>query len=208
MTALEPGRKQPRSALRGPSRGRRPRVAMIVAAISATALILMRRPRSRGPSATSPDVAAPATPPANATRSKGTASLKLDSDPLGSLVNLRLLLRARPRFDRKTGDNAGDMTGDCSHSPNPGRAPQGSRCTRFKSPARGGVGSRVFDILVNGVAMRRGFDVFKEARGEARSVTWSAHGLEPDAQGKLNIALTPVRNYACVNAVEVLDESK
>jgi hypothetical protein len=57
------------------------------------------------------------------------------------------------------------------------------------------VGSRVFDILVNGVAMRRGFDVFKEARGEARSVTWSAHGLEPDAQGKLNIALTPVRNY-------------
>jgi hypothetical protein len=39
-------------------------------------------------------------------------------------------------------------------------------------------------------------------------VTWSAHGLEPDAQGKLNIALTPVRNYACVNAVEVLDESK
>jgi Malectin domain len=76
------------------------------------------------------------------------------------------------------------------------------------TPARGGVGSRVFDILVNGVAMRRGFDVFKEARGEARSVTWSAHGLEPDAQGKLNIALTPVRNYACVNAVEVLDESK
>ena len=26
--------------------------------------------------------------------------------------------------------------------------------------------------------------------------------------GQLNIALTPVRNYACVNAVEVLDESK
>ena len=58
------------------------------------------------------------------------------------------------------------------------------------------------------MALRRGFDVFKEAHGEARVVTWSAHGLEPDAQGKLNIALTPVRNYACVNAVEVLDESK
>jgi beta-galactosidase len=76
------------------------------------------------------------------------------------------------------------------------------------TPAGGGVGNRVFDILANGVALRRGFDVFKEARGEGRSVTWSAHGLEPDAQGKLNIALTPVRNYACVNAVEVLDESK
>jgi hypothetical protein len=39
-------------------------------------------------------------------------------------------------------------------------------------------------------------------------VTWSAHGLEPDAQGKLSFALIPVHNYACVNAVEVLDESK
>ena len=76
------------------------------------------------------------------------------------------------------------------------------------TPAGGGVGNRVFDILANGVALRRGFDVFKEAHGEGRSVTWSVHGLEPDAQGKLNIALTPVRNYACVNAVEVLDESK
>jgi hypothetical protein len=76
------------------------------------------------------------------------------------------------------------------------------------TPAGGGVGSRVFDILCNGVALRRGFDIFKEAHGGGRGITWTAHGLEPDAQGKLNIALTPVRNYACVNAVEVLDESK
>jgi hypothetical protein len=72
----------------------------------------------------------------------------------------------------------------------------------------GGAGSRVFDILCNGVALRRGFDVFKEAHGGGRAVTWTAHGLEPDAQGKLNIALAPVRHYACINAVEVLDESK
>jgi Malectin domain len=76
------------------------------------------------------------------------------------------------------------------------------------APGRGGVGSRVFDILCNGKALRLAFDVFKEARGGERGVTWSVHGLEPDAQGKLNIALTPIRNYACVNAVEVLDESK
>ena len=77
-----------------------------------------------------------------------------------------------------------------------------------ETSAGGGVGSRVFDILCNGVALRRGFDVFKEARGGGRAVTWTAHGLEPDAQGKLNIALAPVRHYACINAVEVLDESK
>ncbi len=76
------------------------------------------------------------------------------------------------------------------------------------TPAGGGAGSRLFDILHNGVALRRSFDIFKEARGAGRALTWSAHGLEPDARGKLNIALTPVRNYACVNALEVVDESK
>jgi len=75
-------------------------------------------------------------------------------------------------------------------------------------PPGGGAGSRLFDILGNGVVLRRSYDVFKEAHGGGRAVTWSVHGLEPDAQGKLNIALAPIRNYACVNAVEVLDESK
>ena len=74
--------------------------------------------------------------------------------------------------------------------------------------AGGGACSRVFDILCNGVALRRGFDVFKEAHGGGRAVTGSAHGLGPDAQGKLHIALAPVLYYACVNAIEVLDESK
>lgn len=74
--------------------------------------------------------------------------------------------------------------------------------------AGGGAGSRLFHILCNGLALRYNFDVFKEARGNFRGATFSAHGLEPDAQGKLNISLVPIRNYACVNAIEVLDESK
>ena len=74
------------------------------------------------------------------------------------------------------------------------------------APPGGGAGSRVFDILCNGTVLRHGFDIFKEARGAGRAVTFTAHGLEPDAQGKLNIALVPQRNYACVNAIEVLDE--
>jgi len=76
------------------------------------------------------------------------------------------------------------------------------------TPPGGGAGSRLFDILFNGAVFRRHFDIFKEARGGGRALTLSAHGLEPDAQGKLNIALTPSRNYACINAIEVLDESK
>jgi Malectin domain len=76
------------------------------------------------------------------------------------------------------------------------------------TPAGGGVGSRIFDILCNGVVLRHSFDIFKEARGAGRATTFSVHGLEPDAQGKLNIALTPIRNYASINAIEVVDESK
>jgi Malectin domain len=74
--------------------------------------------------------------------------------------------------------------------------------------AGGGVGSRIFDILCNGVALRRGFDIFREAHGSDRAVVFPIHGLEPDNQGKLSISLVPVRNYASLNALEVVDESK
>ena len=76
------------------------------------------------------------------------------------------------------------------------------------TPAGGGAGSRVFDIFGNGLALRRNFDIFKEAHGANRGMTWTVHGLEPDAQGKIALSLTPIHNYACVNAIEVLDESK
>jgi hypothetical protein len=76
------------------------------------------------------------------------------------------------------------------------------------TPPGGGVGSRLFDIFCNGVLLRRDFDVFKEAHGALHATTFTAHGLEPDSQGKLNIALAPSRNYACVNALEVMDETR
>jgi hypothetical protein len=76
------------------------------------------------------------------------------------------------------------------------------------TPAGGGAGSRVFDVFCNGAALRHNFDVFKEAHGAGRATTFTTHSLEPDSQGKLNIALQPTRNYACTNAIEVWDESK
>ncbi len=74
--------------------------------------------------------------------------------------------------------------------------------------AGGGAGSRVFDILCNGVALRRGFDIFKEAGGSGRALILPIHGLEPNPQGKLSINLSPMRNYASLNAMEVVDESR
>jgi hypothetical protein len=76
------------------------------------------------------------------------------------------------------------------------------------TPAGGGAGSRIFDILCNGVALKRNFDIYKEAKGSGRAFTQTTRGLEPDAQGKLTVSLVPVRNYASLNAIEVIDESK
>ncbi len=74
--------------------------------------------------------------------------------------------------------------------------------------AGGGVGSRTFDVLCNGVAVRRAFDIFKEAHGSEKALAVPIHGLEPDPGGQLVVSLVPVRNYASINAIEVVDESK
>lgn len=73
--------------------------------------------------------------------------------------------------------------------------------------AGGGEGSRIFDILCNGVALRRNFDIFKDSGGPNRAMKLTFHGLTPNAQRKLAISLVPVRNYACLNAIEVVEES-
>ncbi|MGD0010888.1 MAG: malectin domain-containing carbohydrate-binding protein [Terriglobia bacterium] len=71
----------------------------------------------------------------------------------------------------------------------------------------GGGGSRVFDVYCNGIALLRNFDIFKEAGGALVARDKTFHNLEPDAQGKLNLSFVPVRDYACVNAIEVEDDS-
>jgi hypothetical protein len=74
------------------------------------------------------------------------------------------------------------------------------------NPGKGGAGSRLFDILCNGVALKRNFDIYEEAGGSNRAVTWTGRGLEPNHQGKLAISLVPAENYACINALEVIEE--
>lgn len=76
------------------------------------------------------------------------------------------------------------------------------------NPGGGGVGSRVFDVYCNGVALLRNFDVFKEAGGENRALERTFHGLQPNAMGKIMLSFVPVTNYASVKAIEVVDESK
>jgi hypothetical protein len=71
----------------------------------------------------------------------------------------------------------------------------------------GGVGSRVFDILCNGIAIRRDFDILKTAGGTDRAVSVEIPAVVPNHQGKIVIELLPSENYASINAIEVVDES-
>lgn len=72
----------------------------------------------------------------------------------------------------------------------------------------GGPGSRVFDVYSNGVALLRNFDIFKQAGGEGRPVERTFSGIRPTAQGKIVLTFVPVVGMACVNGIEVVEDSK
>jgi hypothetical protein len=72
----------------------------------------------------------------------------------------------------------------------------------------GGVGSRVFDVYCNGVALLRNFDIFKQAGGEGKALDKTFSGIQPNAQGKIVLTFVPVNGMACVNGIEVVDDSK
>lgn len=74
-------------------------------------------------------------------------------------------------------------------------------------PGGGGVGSRTFNVYCNGIALLRNFDIFRAAGGTLRAIEKTFHGITPNAQGKIVLSFVPLVNYACVNAIEVVDES-
>jgi hypothetical protein len=71
----------------------------------------------------------------------------------------------------------------------------------------GGEGSRVFQVYVNHQALLANFDLFKAAGAARRALVKTFHGVRPSPQGKLVMEFSPIRNYACVNAIEIEDES-
>jgi hypothetical protein len=74
-------------------------------------------------------------------------------------------------------------------------------------PAGRGAGERLFDISFNGRILLGNFDVFKEA-GSLRALDKTFKGLEPGMQGKLIFSFIPRRQYAMVDAIEVVDEGR
>jgi hypothetical protein len=77
-----------------------------------------------------------------------------------------------------------------------------------KNVGNGGLGSRIFDVYCNGVALLRNFDIFKEAGGEGRPIDRAFPGVRPNAQGKVLLTFVPVTGMACVNGIEVAEDSR
>jgi len=78
----------------------------------------------------------------------------------------------------------------------------------YRGSPEGGAGSRMFDVYGNGRVLLKDFDIFKEAGGPGRAVVRTFHNLEPDGEGKLVFRFVPTRDYACLNAIEIADESR
>ena len=70
----------------------------------------------------------------------------------------------------------------------------------------GALQSRLFDVLINEVAVLKNLDILKESGGAYRALAKTIHGLKPNAQGKIVLSFLSVRDYACVHAIEVAPE--
>jgi hypothetical protein len=69
----------------------------------------------------------------------------------------------------------------------------------------GGVGSRIFDVSCNGSMLLKNFDIL--ADGGYDPATKVFKGIEPTAQGKIELNFTPVVNYPLINAIEITPEA-
>ncbi len=70
-----------------------------------------------------------------------------------------------------------------------------------------GAGTRVFSVYCNGTTLLDNFDIFKEV-GSLHALTKTFYHLRPTREGKLDLTFEPIKNYATISAIEVIDESE
>lgn len=78
--------------------------------------------------------------------------------------------------------------------------------TWFGGAGAGGAGSRTFDVYCNGARLLPHFDPYDEIGGPFLAARRTFPGLRPTPNGKLLFQFVPSRNYAMINALEILDE--
>jgi len=71
----------------------------------------------------------------------------------------------------------------------------------------GGAGSRRFHVYCNGVTLLHDFDIFEQAGGEGRPLELRFSGIRPNPQGKILLSFVPVEGMACLNGIEVGEET-
>jgi hypothetical protein len=65
-------------------------------------------------------------------------------------------------------------------------------------------GERVFDVLINGKKVLKGFDILREAKGFDKGIEKTFKSVRPDAEGKIKIRFVSSVQNAKVCTVEVL----
>jgi hypothetical protein len=68
----------------------------------------------------------------------------------------------------------------------------------------GGVGSRVFDVYLNGTTLLKNFDILRDQKNGTAVMTFNR--VKPTVHGMLELYFTPVKNYPLINAIEVEPE--
>ena len=63
-------------------------------------------------------------------------------------------------------------------------------------------------MYCNGVALLRDFDIFKAAGGEGQPLERAFSGIRPNAQGEILLSFVPTNGMACVNGIEIVEDSK
>lgn len=78
--------------------------------------------------------------------------------------------------------------------------------TWFGTPESGqpAAQARIFNVFANGIALLQNFDIAART-GVNHECTMVFENLQPNAQGLLSLDFVPVRNYAEVNALEVVE---
>ncbi len=67
-------------------------------------------------------------------------------------------------------------------------------------------GARLFDVFCNGEALLRDFSIEKASGGTSHAVTKTFRNVKANAQGKLILDFVPIKNYACLTALEIVQE--
>ena len=93
------------------------------------------------------------------------------------------------------------------YRPTPPTPPSSTSPSSVGGTGAGAANSRLFDILCNGLMLQQNFDVHKEAGGPFLAIRKTYRGLKPTPNGKLVFQFVPSKNYAFVNAIEILDET-